>query len=144
MNGYLKSFLHRGLVFGGFGPIVTAIIYLVLSFGIKNFSVSGIEMFTAIISTYLLAFVHAGASVFNQIESWPIAKSLFFHFGSLYIAYTLCYLINSWIEFDLKVLLIYSLVFLIIYFAVWLTVVISVKLVSKKINEKLGQNRKCR
>ena len=138
MNVYLKSFLHRGLVFGGFGPIVTAIIYLVLSFSIENFSVSGIEMFAAIISTYLLAFVHAGASVFNQIESWPIAKSLLFHFGSLYLTYTLCYLINSWIEFDLKVLLIYTLVFLIIYFAIWLTVVISVKLVSKKINEKLG------
>ena len=95
-------------------------------------------MFTAIISTYLLAFVHAGASVFNQIESWPIAKSLLFHFGSLYLAYTICYLINSWIAFDVKVLIIYTLVFLIVYFAIWLTVFISVKLVSKKINEKLG------
>ena len=138
MNGYLKSFLHRGCVFGGFGPIVTAIIYLVLSFSIENLSVSGLEMFTAIISTYLLAFVHAGASVFNQIESWPIAKSLLFHFGSLYLAYTLCYLINSWIAFDVKVLIIYTLVFFIVYFAIWLTVLISVKLVSKKINEKLG------
>ena len=138
MKRYLKSFLHRGLVFGGFGPIVTAIIYLILSFCIENFSVSGLEMFTAIISTYLLAFVHSGASVFNQIESWPIAKSLLFHFGSLYLAYTLCYLINSWIAFDVKVLIIYTIVFLIVYFAIWLTVVISVKLVSKKINEKLG------
>ena len=74
MNKYLKAFLHRGLIFGGFGPIVMAIIYLILSFSIDGFLVGGVELFTAAISTYVLAFVHAGASVFNQIESWPIAK----------------------------------------------------------------------
>ena len=80
MNKYLKAFLHRGLIFGGFGPIVVGIIYLILSMTLDSFSVSGKEMFFAIISTYLLAFVHAGASVFNQIEEWPVTKSMFFHF----------------------------------------------------------------
>ena len=139
MNKYLKCFLHRGLIFGGFGPIVAGIIYLILSFSIDDFSVGGTEMFTAIFSTYILAFVHAGASIFNQIESWPIAKSLLFHFGSLYLAYTLCYLINSWIPFKIAALLIYTLVFIAVYFAVWLTVVASIKVTSQRINKKLSK-----
>ena len=115
MNKYVKCFLHRGLIFGGFGPIVTAVIYFILSFCIEDFTVGGTEFFTAVISTYVLAFAHAGASIFNQIESWPIAKSLLFHFGSLYLAYTLCYVINSWVEFKLLALLIFTLVFIAVY-----------------------------
>lgn len=137
MNRYLKCFLHRGLIFGGFGPIVTGIVYMILSFSIADFSVGGVEMFTAIISTYVLAFTHAGASIFNQIEGWPIAKSLFFHFGSLYLAYTLCYVINSWIPFDPVALIIYTAAFVFVYIAIWLTVVIAVGKTGKRINECL-------
>ena len=138
MNKYFRAFLHRGLVFSGFGPIIMGIVYLVLSFAIEDFSLSGAEVFVAIISTYILAFVHAGASIFNQIENWPIAKSLFFHFGALYIAYFVCYIINRWIPFELLALLIFTVAFAICYFAVWLTVLLAVKSVSKKINKKLG------
>ncbi len=138
MNKYLKSFLHRGLIFGGFGPIITGIVYLILSCTIENFSLDGVEMFTAIISTYVLAFVHSGASVFNQIESWPIAKSLLCHLSTLYAAYTCCYLMNSWIPFDWRVLLIFTAIFMVVYFAVWLCVFVSIKLTSKKFNSKLS------
>ena len=137
MNKYTKTFLRRGLIFGGFGPIVMGIVYLILSFSIENFSVGGVQMFTAIISTYILAFVHAGASIFNQIESWPIAKSLLFHFGSLYIAYTLCYVINSWIPFEAIGFLIYTAVFVVVYLVIWLTVVIIVGREGRRINEGL-------
>ena len=142
MNKYFKSFLHRGLIFGGFGPIVMGIVYLILSFAIENFSVSGAELFTAIVSTYILAFVHAGVSVFNQIEHWTIGKSLLFHLGSLYIAYTICYIVNSWIPFDIRVLLIYTAVFVAVYFAIWLSVVSVLKITSKKINAKLSSLRR--
>ncbi len=137
MNKYLKSFLHRGLIFGGFGPIVAGIIYLILSLSIDGFSVSGNEMFFAIVSTYLLAFVHAGASVFNQIEEWPIAKSMFFHFFALYLAYIICYLVNDWIAFDLKIIMIFTSVFAAIYFMVWAIVVVSIKITERRLNEKL-------
>ena len=134
MNRYLKSFLQRGLIFGGFGPIVVGIVYMILSFSIADFSVGGVEMFAAIISTYILAFIHAGASIFNQIDGWPIAKSLLFHFGSLYLAYTLCYVINSWIPFNLIGLLIYTAGFVLVYIVIWLTVVIVVGKTGKRIN----------
>lgn len=137
MNKYLKSFLHRGLIFGGFGPIVCSIVFIVISRIEEGFMLNGTEIFTAVVSTYLLAFIQAGASIFNQIEEWSTAKSLFYHLGSLYAAYCSCYLLNSWIPFDIKVIMIFTVIFAVIYFAVWTIVFVSIKATSKKFNEKL-------
>ena len=137
MNIYLKQFLHRGAIFAGLGPIIGGVVYLALDFSIEDFSLSGIDVFIAIVSLYLLTFIVAGASVFNQIEGWPVAKSLFFHLSTLYLAYTGCYLVNSWIPFDPMVLIIFTAIFLLAYFIIWLTVFISVKAASKRLNEKI-------
>lgn len=139
MNKYLKEFLHRGLMFGGFGPIITGIVYLILSYTLKDLSLSGVEVFIAIVSTYVLAFVHAGASIFNQIEEWPIMKSLLVNLVTLYVAYTSCYLINSWIPFDWTIILIFTAIFVAVYLAIWLVVYLSVKATTKRFNKKLGE-----
>lgn len=137
MNKYLKNYLYRGLIFGGFGPVITGIVFLILSFFIKDLSVSGLDFFTAIISTYVLAFVCAGSSVFNQIEHWSIAKSLVFHLSSYYLAYIFCYLINSWIPFDLGFILVFTAIFLALYFVIWTIVYVCIKITSKKMSAKL-------
>lgn len=138
MNKYLKEFLHRGLIFGGFGPIILAIIYFILSKTVKDFALTGSELLLGTVSIYFLAFVQAGATVFNQIDNWPVTKSLLYHFGSLYIAYVLCYLINSWIPFEPMVLVIFTIIFAIVYFIVWITVFLSIKAFTKKANKKLN------
>ena len=137
MNIYLKRFLQRGVAFGGFGPIILGIVFLILSLTINDFSLGGREVCLAIISTYILAFVQAGASVFNQIEEWPIAKCTAVHFLTLYVVYVGCYLLNSWIPFDINVVLIFTAIFAAGYFVVWLAVFISIKAVSKKLNAKI-------
>lgn len=137
MNKYFKVFLLRGLMFGGFGPIVLAIIYAVLEATVDNLSLGGYEVCLGIVSTYLLAFIHAGASIFNQIEKWPISKSLFCHFFTLYVAYILCYIVNTWIPFVAEVLLIFTAIFVVLYFVIWFIVVLSIKAVSKKMNKSL-------
>lgn len=138
MNSYLKSFLHRGLVFGGFGPIVLGIVYFILSLTLEDFSLTGGQVLLAIVSTYLLAFLQAGASVFNQIEHWPLTKSLLCHFLVLYVAYSLCYVLNTWIPFESVVLLIFTLIFVVTYFVVWLVVYLCVKATGKMFNSKLN------
>ena len=138
MKKYVKEFFLRGMMFGGFGPIIAGIVYLILSYTLNDFSLSGLDVFTVIISTYLLAFVQAGASVFNQIEKWGIAKSLLFHFITLYLAYSLCYIINSWIPFKWEVLLIFTLIFVVAYFVIWFTVYFCIKATSKKFNQSLN------
>lgn len=138
MNKTLKNFLHRGLLFGGFGPIILGIVYAILENTLEDFSLNGIQIFVAIVSVYLLAFVQAGASVFNQIEEWSIPKAMLCHFSVLYLAYAVCYLINNWIPFNRNVLLIFTGVFVVVYLAIWITVFISVKLVSRKLNTKIN------
>ena len=138
MNKYIKSFLHRGLVFSGFGPIVAGIVYFCMSLSLNELSFTGGQMLLAIISTYLLAFVHAGASVFNQIDEWPLAKSIFWHFASLYVAYVLCYIVNTWIPFEWVAVAIFTAVFVVTYFVVWLVVFLSIKSTEKRLNKKLN------
>ena len=137
MNKYLKEFLHRGLMFGGFGPIIAGIIYFIHDSFIGDIAIDGTVSFIAIISTYLLAFVHAGASVFNQIENWSIPKSLFAHLSTLYLAYLACYLFNSWIPFKIEVVLIFTLCFVVAYLVIWLAVYFIVKEKKKKLNSRL-------
>ena len=137
MNKYLKAFFQRGLAFGGFGPIIAGIVFLCISTAVDDFSLTAPQAFLAIFSTYILAFVQAGVSIFNQIESWPIAKSLLCHMGSIYVAYIFCYLVNSWIPFKISVILIFTAIFLVAYLSVWFIVFLAVKATSKKINKKL-------
>lgn len=137
MNKYIKEFLHRGLMFGGFGPIIFGIIVFIVSKKTDNFIPEAGEVFIGIVSIYLLAFVHAGASVFNQIEHWSIGKSLLCHLSTLYVAYSLCYVINTWIPFEPKMLLLFTAIFMIIYFVVWGVVYFTIKATSKNFNAKL-------
>ncbi len=133
----VRDFFFRGLLFGGFGPIIAGIVYLILHLILQDLTLTGLQVFTVIVSTYLLAFVHAGASVFNQIESWPLAKSTLCHFGLLYVAYILCYVINSWIPFEPLVLGIFTAIFAVGYAVIWLAVYISIRVTVKRLNRSL-------
>ena len=124
-------------MFGGFGPLVAGIIYFVVSKISPSFFLNGTEVFIAILSTYILAFLQAGASVFNQIENWSLMKSLLCHFSTLFVAYTSCYLLNSWIPFDYRVILIFIGIFVAVYFTIWSIVYFSIKATSRKLNMKL-------
>ena len=136
MNKYVKDFFLRGLMFGGFGPIVVAIVLFVVSF-FDTGSLSASQLRVAVVSSYILAFVQAGATVFNQIEQWPILKSIGVHFLTLYITYSLCYMVNSWIPFEPKVLLIFTGIFIAVYAVVYITVYLIVRSTTKKLNKAL-------
>ena len=137
MNTYVKAFLQRGLLFGGFGPIVSAIVFFILSLALPDFSLSGGQVLAATVSTYLLAFIQAGASIFNQIEHWSTAKSLGWHFGILYVAYSLCYILNTWIPFEPMVLAVFTGIFVTGYAVIWTTVYFCVRATRNQLNAKL-------
>ena len=99
-------------MFGGFGPIVLGIIFYILSCTLEGFAPTGSDVLMGVVSTYLLAIVQAGASVFNQLEHWPLPKALLCHFGVLYLAYSICYIANRWIPFDPLVLVIFTAIML--------------------------------
>ena len=99
---------------------------------------SALPVFMGIVTTYILAFVQAGATVFNQIEHWSVPKSVFYHFGLLYVAYSLAYVANSWIPFKAEVLGVFTVIFVVVFFLVWGIVYLAVKSTGKKFNEKLN------
>ena len=137
MNRYIKEFFHRGLMFSGFGPITFGIIYAVQSGTAEAFTLDGPQLLAAIFSTYLIAFVQAGATVFNQIEHWPVMKGLLCHFSLLYITYSVSYILNSWIPFDIKVIGIFTAIFVAVYISIWVIVYFVTKGTSRKLNAKL-------
>lgn len=135
MNKNVKNYLLRGLMFGGFGPIIMGIVLWILYLSGVEVSLNGTDVLVGVVSTYVLAFVQAGSSVFNQMDNWPIAKSMGIHFLSLYIVYVLCYLVNSWLPFKLGVVAIFTAIFVGAYLIVWITVYLIVRRTSKKLNK---------
>ncbi len=136
MNKYVKEFLHRGLMFGGFGPLIAGIVFLC----IPAVNLTGLQVFMAVVSTYLLAFVQAGASVFNQIEHWSLPRALLCHFLTLYAAYVTCYIVNDWIPFHWPVVGVFTLVFAVLYFIIWTTVYLCVRATEKRLNQQMNKN----
>ena len=121
----------------GFGPIVMGVVYYILSLTVADFSLTGGQVFLAIVSIYGLAFIQAGSTVFNVIEHWSTVKSTLCHFGLLYVAYSACYLLNSWIPFDPMVLVIFTAIFASGFFLIWGIVYLCVRAASRKLNEKI-------
>lgn len=139
MNKYVKMFLHRGLMFSGLGPIVAGIVYVCIEASCTVLALTGIEFFTAVLTTYIIAFVHAGSSVFPQIEGWPLIKSIFFQWFSIYAVYTIGYLINSWIPLNPIVILIYTGCFIGAFSIIWIIIYLTTKKVTRKMNDQLNQ-----
>lgn len=138
MNINIKNFLLRGLMFSGLGPVVAGIVFLILYSANIVETMTPVQMFLSIISTYILAFVVAGASVFYQIEHWSIMKSTILHGIILYVSYILCYLFNGWIDGNLISILIFTGIFLIGYVFIWMSIYFPIKATSKKLNAKLS------
>ena len=125
-------------MFAGFGPIVFGIIVLCISYFDEVAEHSALPIFGGIVTTYILAFVQAGATVFNQIEHWSVPKSLFCHFGLLYVVYSLAYVANSWIPFKAEVLGVFTVIFVVGFFLIWGIVYLAVRSTGKKFNKKLN------
>ena len=124
-------------MFSGLGPVTAALIIFIISQLEELPALSGMQVLIMVASTYILAFVQAGATVFNQIEHWSLPKSLACHFASLYAVYVLCYLVNTWIPFNINVILTFTIIFAASFFAIWTIVFLSVRHLSKKLNKNL-------
>ena len=133
----VKEFFLRGLIFGGCGPLVLGIVYLCLHRALKDFSLSGFEVFLGILSTYILAFIHAGSGVFHRIESWSPGKSCLCQLSLLYASYVLCYVLNDWIPFEPLAIAVFTAIFVVGYGVICLTVYLSIKAYAKRLNRAL-------
>ena len=137
MNIYVKEFIKRGLMFSGLGPVTAALVIFIISHFEENLHLGASQVLIMAVSTYILAFVQAGATVFNQIEHWSVPKSLACHFSSLYAVYVFTYLVNTWIPFNINVILVFTAIFVATFFIIWTIVFLTVRHLSRKLNKNL-------
>ena len=141
MKKNVLGFLRRGFYACGLGPIVLAVLYLILFNAGKIEMLSVYEVCIGIFSLTALAFIAGGMNVIYRIERLPLMLAILIHGVVLYISYLVTYLINDWLEAGWLPILVFSGVFVIGYLVIWVSIYSVVKRNTKKVNEMLNRNR---
>ena len=141
MKKFVLEFLRRGLIAAGIGPIVLAIVYLILQqvSAIETLSVN--QVCIGIFSITALAFIAGGMNAIYQIEQLTLMVAILIHGGVLYISYLATYLLNDWLEWGTLPVLIFSGIFVVGYFVIWAIIYSVIKRNTTKINEILKKNQ---
>ena len=141
MKKNILEFLRRGLIACGFGPIVLAILYLILQQQAAVETLTVKQVCLGIFSLSALAFIAGGMNVIYQIERLPLMVAILIHGGVLYFSYLITYLLNDWLEWGITPILVFSGIFVFGYLAVWAAIYFINKNRTKKLNEKLKQKQ---
>ena len=98
MKKFVSEFLRRGFIAASIGPIVLAIVYLILqqSVGVNALTVN--EVCIGIFSLSMLAFIAGGMNAIYKIERLPLMAAILIHGSVLYIGYLMTYLVNGWLD----------------------------------------------
>ena len=142
MNQFSLEFLRRGLVACGFGPVVLAVLYLILqkSAGLETLTVK--EVCTGILSLTALAFIAGGMNAIYQMERLPLMAAILIHGCVLYLGYLVTYLVNDWLEFGTTPILVFSGIFVVGYLAIWAIIYCIIKRRTARLNEMLKQKQR--
>ena len=137
MKKFILDFVRRGLTACGFGPIVLAILYLILhqSSAIDLLTVS--EVCTGIFSLTALAFIAGGVNSIYKIEQLPLMVAILIHGSILYTMYLLTYLINDWLQRNSNSIIIFTGIFAVGYLVIWAMIYSITKRSTSKLNKKL-------
>lgn len=141
MKKNVLEFFRRGLIACGFGPIVLAIVYLILKnqAGLESLTVH--QVCIGIFSLSALAFIAGGMNVIYQIEQLPLMLAILIHGCVLYISYLGTYLINGWLEWGITPVLIFSAIFLLGYLIIWAIIYSVTKRDTAKLNKMLEEKQ---
>jgi len=141
MKKIILEFFRRGFVACGLGPIVLAIIYLILQHQAAVETLTVNEVCLGIFSLSGLAFIAGGMNVIYQMERLPLMVAILIHGGVLYISYLGTYLINDWLEWGVTPILVFSGIFGVGYLVIWAIIYSIIKRNTKKLNIILKQKQ---
>lgn len=140
MKKFALEFLRRGLVACGFGPIVLAVLYLVLKqHGVETLTVD--EVCLGIFSLTALAFIAGGMNAVYQMERLPLMLAILLHGGVLYAGYLAVFLLNGWLQQGLTPLLVFTAVFVIGYLVIWVIIYSVTKQKTAMLNQMLKKQQ---
>ena len=141
MRKIVKEFLRRGLVACGFGPLILAIVYLILQnqTGLETITVN--EVCIGIVSLSALAFIAGGMNVVYQIDHLPLMIAILIHGMTLYISYLITYIVNDWIEISLTPIFAFTAIFILGYLIIWIIIYTITKRNTEKLNQILKEKQ---
>ena len=141
MKEHFIEFFRRGATACGLGPLVLAILYLILNQQGIYETLTVQEVCLGIISLTILAFIAGGMNFIYRIEQIPLLIAVTIHGAVLYITYLATYLINGWLELGSTPVVIFSLIFIVGYLAIWAIIYAITKKSTNKLNEILKQKQ---
>ena len=141
MKQFIGGFMRRGVVALGVGPIVLAILYLILQCSGVLQTLTVNEVCVGIFSLSALAFIAGGLNALYQIERLPLMVAILIHGAVLYLSYLAAYLVNGWLEWGWLPVLVFSGIFVVGYLVIWAVIYSMIRKRTADINEKLKQNQ---
>lgn len=141
MKRNVMEFVRRGFIACGFGPLVLAVLYLVLQRHAALETLSVNQVCTGIFSLSALAFIAGGMNVVYQIERLPLMGAILIHGIVLYISYLGTYLINGWLEWGKTPIVVFSGIFVFGYLLIWAGIYSITKRNTEKINRILKEKQ---
>ena len=141
MKRYVLEFIRRGLAAWGFGPLVLAVLYLVLQKQAVVETLSVNEVCVGIVSLSALAFVAGGMNFIYQIERLPLMVAILIHGSVLYVSYLATYLLNGWLDQGVTPVLVFTGIFVLGYLVIWAFIYAIIKKRTEGLNEMLRKNQ---
>ena len=141
MKKFISEFVRRGLTACGIGPVVLAVLYLILqqSSVIDHLTVQ--QVCIGIFSLTALAFIAGGMNAIYQIERLPLMAAILIHGGVLYVSYLVTYLVNDWLNWGVMPIVVFSTIFIVGYIVIWVIIYSITKKNTKKLNEALKKKQ---
>ena len=143
MKNYIAEFIRRGLAAMGFGPLVLAVLYLVLSHTGVVTTLTVQQVCLGVFSLSALAFIAGGMNAVYQVERLPLMVAILIHGGVLYISYLATYLLNNWLNWEIVPVLVFSGIFVLGYLAIWAVIYTIIKRNTDRINAAMKEKRQC-
>ena len=139
MKKYIADFIRRGTVSCGLGPIILAILYMILNqWGVLE-TLSVNQACTGILSLSALAFIAGGMNTLYQIEQLPLMVAILIHGAVLYLSYLATYLINGWLDQGIAPVLVFSGIFVVGYLVIWAIIYWIIKKNTDQVNEMMAK-----
>ena len=142
MKKTVKEFLRRGIAACSLGPVVLAILYLILQHNGVIASLTVNEVCTGIFSLSALAFIAGGMNVIYQIERLPLMAAISIHGGILYISYLITYLVNDWLDWGTAPILVFTGFFVVGYLLIWAVIYSIIKRNTAQLNQILKERQR--
>ena len=142
MKQLLSQFFLKGMVAAGFGPVVLAVLYLILYHQGVMETVTVPQVCVGILSITALAFVAGGVNVIHQMERVPLMVAILIQGLILYGCYLGVYLVNGWLKRGLTPLLVFTGIFVVGYLLIWIVICAITRKNTAEINEILKQKQK--